>query len=437
MSTPLSVPNVSQTIYMQGTRRLDEIVANARQLGYQENYSYTEGWDDNTLAAVSNLALNEIYDKITQVDEVANIQEFATTVYSQVQSYPIPQDVKMAQQIMNVRYLYGPESWQFVTLEQGMIQDRFSYPTNIPSTYCIRNGQMLLSPTPNITRQNALIVNFQKRMRSLDYRRGKINVDIISPYGTVTNISNASPAVVTTSAPHGLLTGAKVGLGGIFTPGQLIDQTFIITFISPTSFSLNNTDTTLASGSSPFTATPACIWYANPVQFQLNFNVTSQKDVNLQANANAILNKIDWVCIVDRNGSPIIDAIPVNNYNMVTFVLTAEADYVIPYANWLLFENTITFQDTLYVVQGDYSSSHSELDRAVEDLLIEYIVLRLLRLQSAAEPTQYQLEAEKAVLDRIRIAYRRYRPAVVPIVWQQRLRARSYSGGYGPRGVGF
>lgn len=423
----MTIPNSSMTTYMKGTRRIDEMAANARQLAYQENYSYTEGWDDNTLAEVFNLGLNQLYDKITQIDSVANIEEYVTTVYAGVQEYPIPQSVKMAIQIMNVRYLYGPETWQFVTLEQGMIQDRFSYPTNIPTTYCIRNGKILLSPTPNITRPNALIVNYQKRMRSLDYRRGKVT-NIISPYGNVTGISNANPAQVTTQNPHGLTTGQKVGLGGIFDIYELIDRTFIITVTGANTFTLDNVDTTL---SNVFAGT--CIWYQNPVQFQLNFTVLSQKDSNLQANANSILDKIDWVSFTDRNGESVIDAIPIASYNMSTFIITCDANYVIPYESWLTFQSLITNQDTFYVITGDYASTHSQLDRQVEDLLVEYCVLRLLRLQSAAEPTVNQMEAEKAVLDRLSIAYRRYRPSVVPIIWQQRLRTRSYS--WGGRGA--
>jgi hypothetical protein len=220
------------------------MAANARQLAYQENYSYTEGWDDNTVAEIFNLGLNQLYDKITQVDSVANIEEFSTTVYAGVQSYPIPQDVKMAIQIMNVRYLYGPETWQFITLEQGMIQDRYSYPTNIPSTFCIRNGYMLLSPTPNITRENALIVNYQKRMRSLDYRRGKVS-NIISAYGNVTNITVLAGVVtIQTQNPHLLASGVKVGLGGVFEPNQLINDTFIITVTGPNTFTLDNVNGT-------------------------------------------------------------------------------------------------------------------------------------------------------------------------------------------------
>ncbi len=415
------------TIYMKGTRRIDEMAANARQLAYQESYSYTEGWDDNTVGEIANLGLNQLYDKICQIDNVANIEEYSTTVFAGVQEYPIPQNVKMALQIMNVRYLYGPETWQFVTLEQGMIQDRFSYPTNIPSTYCIRNGKLLLSPTPNITRENALIVNYQKRMRKLDYRRGKVT-NIISPFGNITNISNANPCQVTTQNPHGLMTGQKVGIGGLFEPAELIDTTFIITVTGANTFTLNGVNTLLSNVFSG-----VALWFLNPVLFQLNFTVLSQKDINLQANANSILDKIDWVCFTDRNGEPIIDAIPISGYNMNTFILTCEPNYVIPYDSWLLFQAFLNNQDTFYVVGGDYTSTHSQLDRQSEDLLIEYMVLRLLRLQSAAEPTQSQLDAENAVLDRLAIAYRRYRPSVVPIVWQQRLRSRSWF--WGGRGA--
>lgn len=408
------------TVYMQGTRIIDEMAANARQLSYQENYSYTEGWDDNTLGVIFNLGLNQLYDKITQVDSVANIEEYTQTVRAGVQEYDIPQNVKMAIQIMDVRYLYGPETWQFVTLQQGMIQDRYSYPTNIPSTYCIRNGKILLSPTPNITRENALIVNYQKRMRSLDYRRGKVS-NIITSHGTVTGISNTSPCQITTSAAHGLTTGDKVGLTGDFEPSELEQRTFIVTVTGANTFTLDNVDTTT---SNVFSGT--ALWFLNPIQFQLNFSVTSQKDVNLKANANAILDKVNWACFVDRNGNSIIDAIAISGYNMTSFVLTCEPNYVIPYESWLAFDAAITNQDTFYVISGDYASTHSQLDRQCEDLLIEYSVLRLLRLQSAAEPTVDQLQAENAVLDRLAIAYRRYRPSIVPIQYTSRLRNRSW-----------
>lgn len=421
-----SAPSPNPTRYMKGTRRLDEIMATARELAYQENYSYTEGWNDNTVAGIVNLGLNQIYDKICQVDNVANIEEYRQTVRAGIQEYDIPQDVNMKIQVMNVRYLYGPQDWQFITLEQGMIQDRFGYPTNIPSTYCIRNGKILLSPTPNITRENALIVNYQKRMRSLDFRRGKVT-DVTSPYGTVTSISNANPAVVTTSAPHNLTTGDRVGLIGVFEPLELTDSTFLITVTGANTFTLNGIDTTSMN---VFSGT--CLWFKTPITIQLNFAISSQKDVNLQANADALLDKVDYCCIIDKDGLSLIDAVAINNYNTSTYVITCEPNFVIPYEYWLAFRSYVDNGFVPYVVSGDYASSHSQLDRKAEDLLIEYVVLRLLRLQSAAEPTRDQLEAEQAVLERIAIAYRRYRPSVNPIIWQKRYRTNTwFMGGRG------
>ena len=422
----MTIPNSSQTIYRKGTRSIYEMAANARQLGYQENYSYTEGWDDNTVATIFNLGLNKLYDRITQVDSVANIEQYSASVYAGVQEYPIQQHVKMAIQIINVRYIYGPQNWQFVTLVQGMIQDRFSYPTNIPSTYCIRNGKLLLSPTPNQTRENALEVNYQKRMRSLDYRRGKVS-NIISPYGNITGISQTNPCQITTQNPHGLASGVKVGMGGIFEPSQLIDQTFIVTVTGANTFTLNGVDGTLFN-----TFSGTALWYKNPVLFQLNFTNLSQKDANLQANANSILDKVDWVSFTDRNGDPVIDAIPINSYNASTYVITCDPNYVIPYESWLVFTGLIDNQDTFYVITGDYASTHSQLDRQAEDLLIEYCVLRLLRLQSAAEPTVNQMEAEESVLTSLSIAYRRYRPSITKVLFQNS--ARDRVGSYGGRG---
>lgn len=428
MTVPSNPANGNFTSYMKGTRRIDELAANARQLSYQERYSYTEGWNDNTVGEIFNLGLNQLYDKICQIDNVANIEEYTQNVIAGVQEYEIPQSVNLAIQVMNVRYLYGPETWQFVTLEQGMIQDRFSYPTNIPSTYCIRNGKLLLSPTPNISRENALIVNYQKRMRSLDYRRGKVS-GIISDYGNVVNITSPSPGVVEveTQNPHGLSTGAQIGLSGAFTPFSLNQESFFVTVTGANTFTLDG----VTILDSPFTG--VAVWFECPIQFQLSFSINSQKDVNLKANADAILDRVDWGCFTSRNGEPIIDAIPIAGYNFTTYILTCESNYVIPYASWLTFQDYINKQQTFYVITGDYASTHSQLDRKSEDLLIEYVVLRLLRLQSAAEPTIDQLRNEEQVLDRLAIAYRRYRPSVVPIIWQQRLRSRSWF--WGGRGA--
>lgn len=414
--------------YQKGTRRTEELIAEARGLSYTEQYSYTEGWNDNVAVNILNFAIQRLYKAITMIDSPPNIEEYSMDIVARQQAYDIPIDVHMALRIVDVRYLYaGPNSpWAYVTLNEGMIQDRFSYPTNIPDTYCIRNGQLLLSPTPNISQNQSLVVNYQKRMRYLDVRRGKVS-SISSLHGNIVNISNANPAEVTTEFAHGMITGSKSSIQSAEGMTLLNGGVYDITVTGANTYTLDGVDTTLFA---PYTG--GGFWFQNPISFQLNFVVNSQKDVQMQANANSLLDKVDYCCIVDRFGNPIVDAIPLNGYNMTSFILTADPSFVFSAAQLALFNTSIAAGTLLYVVQGDYASTHSQLDRECEQQLIEYMILRFFRLQSNAEPTKDQADAERQVLEQLVAAYRRYRPSVMPIIFTQRL-PKSFP--FGRRGI--
>jgi hypothetical protein len=405
------------------------MLTEARKLSCTERYSYTEGWDDNTLVDVANLGLNRCYNEITQIDNPANIKEYITDVVAQQQAYPIPKEVYFAIRLVDVRYLYAglASPWAYVTLRQGAIQDRFSYPTNIPDTYAIRDGEILLSPTPNQSLNNSLVINYQARMRSLDIRRGVVS-SIATANGLVAGTSNTNPCQIETEAAHGLSTGNLVSLANLGGSVNLNGNYYTITVTGADTFTLDNIDTT---DTPPYTS--GGNWFLNPIQFQLSFPTGSQKDVNMQANANSVLDKIDFCCIVDRYGNPVVDAISLNSYNSTSKILTAAPDWTFSDDGIVAFTQAFLTPNPIYVTQGDFSSSHSDLDSQCEDHLIEYIVLRLLRLQSAAEPTKIQMEAEESVLRRLREAYRRYRPSVMPIVWQQRMRPMSCP--FGRRGI--
>lgn len=427
-STPF-IPYPVSADYPTGTRRTEEILLEARRLSCTERYSYTEGWDDNTLVDITNLGINRLYNEITQIDNPANIKEYTMDVLATIQSYPIPREVYFAIRIMDVRYLYaGPQSpWAYVTLKQGAIQDRFSYPTNIPDTYCIRNGEMLLSPTPNLTMYQSLVVNYQARMRSLDIRRG-VPSSIATANGLVSAVTNASPCQVTTFSNHGLTTGNLVSLANLGGSINLNGRYYTITVTGLTTFTLNGTDTTLTPA-----YTSGGNWFLNPIQFQFSFPSTSMKDTNMKANADSVLDKIDFCCFVDRYGNPVVDAISINSWNVTTNILTCAPNWTFSNEGLVAWTAALQTPNPLYCTQGDFSSSHSELDSQCEDLLIEYLVLRLYRLQSAAEPTSQQIAAEESVLVRLREAYRRYRPSVMPIVFMNRMRPMSYP--FGRRGM--
>lgn len=332
------------------TRRLEELIEEARSLAYSEEYSLTEGWNDNVVANLFNLGLDKLYMAITEIDNPANIDEYVMDVVSGQQSYDIPIHVQMYIRIMDARFIWGTANYEFITLNQGMIQDRLDYPINVPDTYCIRNGKILLSPAPNITKPGALVINYQKRMRRLDIRRGRL--------------------------------ASKINL--------------------------------------PFSVT-------------LTFVPQSQKDAHLRENAESVLDKVDYCCLVDRDGLPLVSAIPIFNYDFATQTINALTSYIIPPAELAALDAAIGLGKQIYVVVGNYSSTNSELDSQCEDHLVEFVIKRLLRLQSNSSESQEQAIEEEKVLSRLVNAYRRYRPTVYPVRWVGNFRNSSFP--FGGRGV--
>lgn len=332
------------------TRRSELIIDVARALSYSEDYSLTEGWNNNVAVQLLNLGLDKLYMGITEIDNPANIEEYTMDVVATQQSYDIPIDVQLFVRIMDARFLWGTQAYEFITLRQGMIQDRLNYPINVPDTYCIRDGKLLLSPAPAITKAGALILNYQKRMRSLDVRRGRV--------------------VSRTTAP----------------------ATFLLSFVAQ-----------------------------------------SEKDTDMRVNAESALDKVDYCCIVDVHGLPIVNAIPIFSYDPINQIINALPSYVIPPLELAALDAAILAGTQLYVTQGLYSSTHSELDIQCEDFLIEYVVKRFLRLQSNTSETAEASIEEAQVLQRLINAYRRYRQTQYPIRWIQNFRNSSYP--FGRRGI--
>jgi hypothetical protein len=332
------------------TRTAEEILEEARNLAYSEDYSLTEGWNQDVATDLLNLAQNSVYHAITQIDNPPFVKEYVQDIIQAQQSYDIPFDVFMRFRIIDVRYLWGNAPYEFVTLKQGMIQDRFDYPINIPDVYCIRSKKILLSPTPNLTRLNSLVVNYQERLRTLDVRRG-----IIADRDT------------------------------------------------------------------------------SPVTFTLDFTVNSKKNATMQEYADSQLDKVGYCCLVDTFGQPVVTSIPLQGYDSITQILTANPNYTIPADELAVLDAYIAADDPVYVVRGIYGSTNSELDPQCEDYMIEFVVQRLLRLQSNNSESLEQKQTMAEALEQIVNAYRRYRPSVYPIRWVGHFGRSSFP--FGRRGI--
>lgn len=84
-----------------------------------------------------------------------------------------------------------------------------------------------------------------------------------SSTGSVSDVTNATPIVVTTSAAHGLTTGTRVKLDGVGGNGAANDS-FLITVVDSTSFSLDDSSGTGAyTGGGTWTAGSLTITYTS------------------------------------------------------------------------------------------------------------------------------------------------------------------------------
>lgn len=102
-----------------------------------------------------------------------------------------------------------------------------------------------LTYTITVTGANTFQLNGIDTSGATPYVAGGIATTVTQ----INTISNAAPAVVTTTIPHGLVTGAEVVLTGVVGmmdgTTSLNGTTFTITVTGTNTFSLNGTDTTL------------------------------------------------------------------------------------------------------------------------------------------------------------------------------------------------
>lgn len=414
-----------------GTRRSEELISAIRQQAYSEDYSLTEGWSNDVIVTHMNLALNSLYHAITQIDNDAHVKQYAQDIVSGQMEYDIPMDVFMAIRLVDVRYLWGTQEYEFVELKQGMIQDRLNYPINIPDTYAIRDGKILLSPTPNLSKVDSLIVNYQKRMRSLDIRRGQLlsfsqtpvqfNLTFTAEYEGVSigtgvdtytgNLPNAPITAGTITLTDGTLTVTDDGVGGFI--GNIGAGTNTIDYAS------GAYDVTFSGATSDVTASFS--------------GANSAKNANMQEYADSMLDKVDYICLVDVEGTPLVTKIPVSIYDSTSKLINAHSYYSIPVDQLADLQAAIDAGDPIYVVSGEYASTHSELDLQCESYLIEYCISRLLRLQSNTSEMDESKDREQRALSDLVNAYRRIRKTIYPVRWTQNFSRSSYP--FGRRGI--
>jgi len=113
----------------------------------------------------------------------------------------------------------------------------------------------------------------------------------------------------------------------------------------------------------------------------------SKDDDSVQAAAD-LLNTLDYICVVDKDGATVVDSIPVKSYDSTTGVITPD-----------VFTTSVaagSFADQ-YVVAGKLSTTHCELPRLCERYLLTYATFKLLRRNANEMESTFQRQELAAI----------------------------------------
>ena len=127
----------------------------------------------------------------------------------------------------------------------------------------------------------------------------------------------------------------------------------------------------------------------------LDLTPTLTKDSGVVAAASDVLNKIDYISVVDRDGVNVLKNIPIDSYNSSTGVVTVTSGFTTTV-------DASTFVGE-YVVGGTNATSHSDLFDVCERYLIVYAKLKLLERDGNQLEANYQIgelrEIEKDIIE--------------------------------------
>ena len=170
-------------------KRVDKLILAARRLTENEEFSDTSGIGDEELLQYINDGQYRIFSLITEKHPNVFLKESPLiTVVKDQEAYPFPDDIFLENRIRTVEYSPTSLAKNLVRLRAASLESRTVSFSGFPDSYIRRSGEVLLSPIPN--QAGVLRFNYQRRIASLDKRRGKISaVTLDNTAKTITSLT--------------------------------------------------------------------------------------------------------------------------------------------------------------------------------------------------------------------------------------------------------
>ena len=154
------------------------------------------GISDEEILDHLNSAQFGLYSEIVQsVPDILLVDSFINLVANQ-ESYDLPTDIHLGTAIKSVWYKFGSDAGEYTKIPSNIEFNRdTSYTADFPAFYIRKDNKILINPIPQSALTSGLRLSYQKKVRRLDIRRGRISA--ISKSGsTLSTLSiNLTPSL--------------------------------------------------------------------------------------------------------------------------------------------------------------------------------------------------------------------------------------------------
>ncbi len=154
-------------------RRLDILVRDSREQTGNAAYSATEGVRQREFVRHANDAQTRIFNKICDVHPSLYTKEGFLDVTAGTASIALAADIYLRHNVLKIDFSANGDANNYTPLDLRTPRQEITS-LGIPDGYFLRDGYVILTPKPSIGGTNALRLNYQYALPTLDIRRGKI-----------------------------------------------------------------------------------------------------------------------------------------------------------------------------------------------------------------------------------------------------------------------
>lgn len=155
-------------------KRLDALIREARERSGNARYGVNQGIPQRSFVSYANDAQQRIYNKILGERSSLYVREAFINVQAGVAIYDLPEDIHLKHNIVKVDYSQTGDARLYSKLELRSPSQEVSSP-GYPSSYFLRNGQIIVSPIPQTAATRGIRINYQYTIPSVDIRRARIS----------------------------------------------------------------------------------------------------------------------------------------------------------------------------------------------------------------------------------------------------------------------